>query len=274
MRNKIPNKQIGWSEQSNMIYDVLREWNSFNNELYIKTCCSTTGNTTTSGPIMICLCYVITNNQKTTQSYLYKDCVLNEVVVGSVPAESQVSVCTKANYIPEPIKDNILTIEPCVNQEQCFNNTDCSICISSTTSTSTSSTPTTSTTTTTTPPCCTAGTLEVNVVSPGVSVTGINIDELDGWYDVGSIGFPVDNTVSPRTAVLYSNADGALNIIVDNDDVDNDHYLYVYFNCVQVGSCCVIPSRSTGHVCSFPGFPISSYETDCIKIEVTNVSCT
>lgn len=197
MKNKIPNKQIGWSEQSNMIYDVLREWNALNNELYLKTCC-TTDTTTTDGPTP-----------------------------------------------PPP----------------------------TTTSTSTSSTSTTSTTTTT-PPCCTAGTLEVNVVSSGITVTGINIDDLDGWYDVGSIGFPVDNTVSPRTAVLFSNADGALNIIVDNDDLDNDHYLYVYFNCVQVGSCCVIPSRSTGHVCSFPGFPISSYETDCIKIEVTNISCT
>jgi hypothetical protein len=191
MKNKIPNKQIGWSEQANMIYEVLRELNALNNQLYLQTCCGIS---------------------------------------------------------PDP------PVPP------------------HTTTTSTSSGPTT-TTTSTEPPCCTLGTLEVNVTAPATTINVITIEDGNSWYDVGNLGLPIDDVMSPASVSLTDNASGTLQVYVDNFTA-GDVYLYIYLDCVQVGSCCVVPADTTGHLCTFADFGISDYTNQCMKIELTNISCT
>jgi hypothetical protein len=198
MKNKIPNKQIGWSEQSNMIYEVLRELNALNNQLYLQTCC-TTDTSTTDGPT------------------------------------------------PPPPPPT-------------------------TTTTTTNITPTT-TTSSTEPPCCTLGTLEVNVTAPGTTINVITVDDGNAWYDVGGLGLPIDNVMSPASVSLTNNIGGTLQVYVDNLTA-GDVYLYIYLDCVQIGSCCVVPADTTGHLCTFADFNISDYANQCMKIELTNISCT
>jgi hypothetical protein len=197
MKNKIPNKQIGWSEQANMIYEVLRELNALNNQLYLQTCCNTT---------------TIVPPTTTTTS-------------------------------------------------------------STTTSTTTSTSTSTTTSTTTETPCCTIGTLEVNVTVPSATVNTILIEGNDNWYDVGSLGLPIDSTISPRSTQLIGNAGGTLTVTADNVTAE-DLYLYIYLDCVQVGSCCVVPADTNDHLCTFVDFSITDFENQCMKVELTNISCT
>jgi len=211
-------------------------------------------------PPMTCYCYLIVNEQLTPQYYSYRDCETGEIYNDvELAAESQINICTTANYEPFAEPGSTLTITACLIGDPgspltCTSSVDCEGCGVE-------------------PPCCGAGTLEVNVTAPGTTINVITVDDGNAWYDVGGLGLPIDDIVSPRSVSLLDNTGGTLSITVDNLTA-GDLYLYIYLDCVQVGSCCVVPADTTGHLCTFADFNISDFENQCMKIEVTNVSCT
>jgi hypothetical protein len=109
----------------------------------------TTSTTTTTTTALTCLCYKITNNLGTSDTYTYTPCGTGTPTLVTIPAFTSDEVCSETT----PTTTGNVVIEPCTTTTNCTDNIDCLGCLPATTTTTTTTTteaPTTTTTTTTT----------------------------------------------------------------------------------------------------------------------------
>jgi hypothetical protein len=86
----IPNKQIGWSEKANLLWEISRQLDRINSVVCTGPCPTTTSTTTT---VNLCYCYTITNLGGFNLPCSYTNCNGEPVPEFTVTAGASESFC-------------------------------------------------------------------------------------------------------------------------------------------------------------------------------------
>ena len=91
----ISNRQIGWSQESNLLWEISRQLDRLNSQMCIGGCPTTTTSTT----VNLCNSYTITNQDDFDTTYSYLDC--EGVLVDEVPifAFSDATFCAREGTV-------------------------------------------------------------------------------------------------------------------------------------------------------------------------------
>ena len=74
----IPNKQIGWSQEENLLWQISKELDRMISAMCTGPCPTTTTTTTIN-----CHCYTIVNNSESGLTYSYVDCSGNNKITNT-----------------------------------------------------------------------------------------------------------------------------------------------------------------------------------------------
>jgi hypothetical protein len=110
----IGNKQIGWSEKANLLWEISKQLDKL---LCVNTVCQTsTSSTTTTTTTINCHCYTIVNNSGSDSTYSYVDCLGNVENDILITAGQFVNICAifgSIVFIDGLIIDNGVCLEVC-----------------------------------------------------------------------------------------------------------------------------------------------------------------
>jgi hypothetical protein len=107
----IPNKQIGWSQEENLLWQISKELDRMISIMCTGSCPTTTTTTTIN-----CHCYTIINNSKSGSTYSYVDCLGNVINDNPILGEETLNICAIFDSIVFPdglIIDNGVCLEIC-----------------------------------------------------------------------------------------------------------------------------------------------------------------
>jgi len=107
----IPNKQIGWSQEENLLWQISKELDRM-----ISIVCTGSCPTTTTTTTINCHCYTIVNDLKSDSTYSYVDCLGNVISDVLILDGQVVNICAIFDSIVFPgglIIDNGVCLEVC-----------------------------------------------------------------------------------------------------------------------------------------------------------------
>jgi hypothetical protein len=91
----IPNKQIGWSEKANLLWEISRQLDRLNSQMCTGGCPTTTTTTT----VNLCNSYTITNQDDFDTTYSYIDCGGRLVEDVSISAFGTAEFCAQFDSV-------------------------------------------------------------------------------------------------------------------------------------------------------------------------------